>query len=74
MTTMDTTIEAENTAAVVEKPSNKNQGEMIGFLFALVAAVLWGLSIYTFGVPGLYIPALAAVPVVYIMLIIISRG
>ncbi len=40
----------------------------------LVALIGWGLSIWTWGVPGLYIPALALVPVLYVLLILISRG
>lgn len=40
----------------------------------LLAVVLWGLSIAVFGIPGLYIPAVAAVPVIYALLILISRG
>lgn len=40
----------------------------------LLAVVLWGGAIAIFGIPGLYIPAVAAVPVIYILLIIISRG
>lgn len=40
----------------------------------LIALVGWGLSIWTWGVPGLYIPALAMVPVCYVLLILISRG
>ncbi|CUH83876.1 hypothetical protein [Thalassovita mediterranea] len=69
-----TATEANLNVEAPAKAEKKNSGEMIGFLFALIAAVLWGLSIYTFGVPGLYIPALCAVPVLYIMLIVISRG
>ncbi len=40
----------------------------------LLAVVLWGGAIALFGIPGLYIPAVAAVPVIYLLLIIISRG
>lgn len=40
----------------------------------LLALVGWGLSIWFWGVPGLYIPALALVPVCYVLLIVISRG
>ena len=29
---------------------------------------------YAFGIPGLYIPALAAVPVIWTILILITRG
>lgn len=43
-------------------------------LTVLVALVAWGLSIFTWGVPGLYIPALAMVPVMYVILLVISRG
>jgi hypothetical protein len=35
---------------------------------------LWGISIMLFGLPGLYLPALALVPVMWIILILISRG
>ncbi len=35
---------------------------------------MWGCSILLFGVPGLYIPALAALPVMFLLLILISRG
>lgn len=44
------------------------------FLAVLAAVVLWGGSIVTWGVPGLYIPALCMVPVMYAILILISRG
>ncbi|MCP4817604.1 MAG: hypothetical protein GY883_00330 [Shimia sp.] len=40
----------------------------------LLAVVLWGGAIALFGIPGLYIPAVAAVPVIYLLLIIVSRG
>ncbi len=40
----------------------------------LLALVGWGLSIWFWGVPGLYVPALALVPVCYVVLIVISRG
>lgn len=44
-------------------------------LFMAVALIaLWGLSFATWGVPGLYLPAVAAVPVVMILLLTITRG
>jgi hypothetical protein len=70
MTAADVTPQAETATT----PSKALSGELVAFLIALVAAVLWGLSIYTFGIPGLYIPALSLVPVIYILLIVISRG
>ncbi len=35
---------------------------------------MWGCSIMLFGLPGLYLPALAMVPVMFLILILISRG
>lgn len=35
---------------------------------------MWGCSIMLFGVPGLYLPALAMVPMMFILLLLISRG
>lgn len=35
---------------------------------------LWGCLIMLFGLPGLYLPALAMVPVMWVILILISRG
>jgi len=40
-------------------------------LFAMIGR---GLSIATWGIPGLYIPALAMVPVLMGILLLISRG
>ena len=34
---------------------------------------LWGAAIYTFGLPGLFIPALALVPVMVCALVLIAR-
>ena len=50
-------------------------GEAENFKYALLTLVsLWGSSILLFGIPGLYLPALAMVPVMFILLIAISRG
>jgi hypothetical protein len=45
-------------------------------IFAVLAAVVvaWGSAIFAYGVPGLYIPALCFVPVMYALLIIIAKG
>lgn len=43
--------------------------------YAIAAFVcLWGCSVMLFGIPGLYIPALCLVPVMFTLLILISRG
>ena len=50
-------------------------GETENFVYALITLVcLWGCSIVLFGIPGLYLPAVALVPVMFILLIAISRG
>ncbi|WP_271946430.1 hypothetical protein [Ruegeria faecimaris] len=35
---------------------------------------MWGCSVMLFGLPGLYIPAVVMVPVIFLILILISRG
>jgi hypothetical protein len=35
---------------------------------------LWGCLVLIFGLPGLYLPALALVPVMFLVLVLISRG
>ena len=47
---------------------------LLWYLFALVVIALWATSAILFGLPGLYMPAVGLVPVVYLLLIIISRG
>lgn len=61
--------------ATTQKPaiSEAKRDAMI-LLSVLVFLAGWGLSIFTWGVPGLYIPALALVPVMSALLILISRG
>lgn len=45
------------------------------FSYALVALVsLWGCSILLFDLPGLYLPALCFVPVMFALLLGITRG
>ncbi|TDE40094.1 hypothetical protein [Antarcticimicrobium sediminis] len=55
-----------------------NQPDNKAAIWLLVSVViflaLWAASVALFGVPGLYIPALALVPVVWIVLILVSRG
>ncbi|MDA5558064.1 hypothetical protein [Shimia sp. MMG029] len=47
-----------------------------GWVYAGIAlvAALWATSVVMFGIPGLYIPAVAAVPVIFLTLVLISRG
>lgn len=43
-------------------------------LSVVVLLAAWGASVATWGIPGLYLPALAMVPVIWVLLLIISRG
>jgi len=47
--------------------------ENLYYGIALVLS-LWGISILTFGIPGLFIPALAMVPLIFALLIVIAWG
>ncbi|SDD94855.1 hypothetical protein [Ruegeria marina] len=50
-------------------------GDKDNIYYAIAAGLsLWGCAIMLFGLPGLYLPALAMVPVMWIILILISRG
>ena len=48
-------------------------GDKNNVWFALIAFVsLWLSAALTFGLPGLYLPALALVPVMFVVLLVIS--
>lgn len=43
-------------------------------LAVLGVLALWGGSVALWGIPGLYIPAVAMVPIVWALLLLITRG
>ena len=48
-------------------------GDKDNIWYALVMFFsLWGIAILTFGLPGLYLPALALVPVMFVVLVLIT--
>lgn len=50
-------------------------GDKNNIWFALIGFVsLWLSSALVFGLPGLYLPALALVPVIFVLLILITKG
>lgn len=50
-------------------------GDKNNIWFALIAFVsLWMSAALTFGLPGLYLPALAMVPIIFIVLLLITKG
>jgi len=69
MTQTETASKTRQTAPV----SERTRDAMI-LVTVLLALVAWGVSVALWGIPGLYIPALAMVPVIWVVLIIISRG
>lgn len=71
MTLTDTT-----TAHDVQHPDHDADAAAVGPILLSLAVFIagWGASIALWGIPGLYIPALALVPVMWVVLLIISRG
>ncbi|WP_101065361.1 hypothetical protein [Roseovarius salinarum] len=67
-----------DTAPADHATSQKDTGETATFLKILLTVVLllagWALAVVQWGVPGLYIPALASVPVIMIVLLMITKG
>jgi hypothetical protein len=43
-------------------------------LFLVNCAMIWLLAIYFFGYPAIILPALAAVPLIFLTLIMITKG
>ncbi|PHO02876.1 hypothetical protein CSC82_13120 [Rhodobacteraceae bacterium 4F10] len=76
MSLTDTNPEIEVEVAADAHDDEAISAQGLKMIYAVLAAVVvaWGSAIYAFGVPGLYIPALCAVPVIYLLLIIVARG
>lgn len=70
------TSTATITAPHAPAKSHDPDAAAVGPILLSVAVFLagWATSIALWGIPGLYIPALALVPVMWVMLIWISRG
>ncbi|MBE1291210.1 MAG: hypothetical protein JJ868_08955 [Shimia sp.] len=63
-------------ASDIPTPKTKTKLDPATWVWAGIALLvaLWGTSIAMFGIPGLYMPAVALVPVIYLALVLISRG
>lgn len=58
-----------------ETPRDPDAALVVPILIGVVLFLaLWGGSIALWGVPGLYIPAVIMVPVIWVALLLISRG
>jgi hypothetical protein len=69
----DTEISLTPATEAAPATASKSPDRLI-LMITLFGIILWGLSVAAFGIPGLYIPALAAVPVIWALLILITRG
>jgi hypothetical protein len=71
-------MKSSETSAHEETSSRKGLSETMTVLLILLAVVvllgLWAASTVIWGIPGLYIPALALVLVSMVTLVVISRG
>ncbi len=72
-----TTLDPNDVAAASSKKTraSNDQSRALFFLMVLAVGVLaLGLSTYTFGLAGLILPAIALVPVSFVLLIMITLG
>lgn len=53
-----------------EKPAKSDASKLLSSIGILL--MLWAASVATFGVVGLYLPAVAMVPVIFVVLILIT--
>ncbi len=73
MTATDTQTMTDTTA---HSACDAGEGRLVAKILVTVlfAVIGWALSVATWGIPGLYIPAVAMVPVMMGILLLISRG
>ncbi len=57
---------------MAQDAANAEADDLLYTAAALIS--MWGCSALLFGLPGLYIPAVMMVPVMFLILILISRG
>ena len=74
MTLADPTFAASASTTRTRQPMSESALVACILLTVLVALTAWGLAIFTWGIPGLYIPAVAMVPVIFTCLILITVG
>ena len=72
MTTIQTDVSDATAHTQTRDPDDAAAAPIL--LTVLLLLVGWGISVALWGIPGLYIPALAMVPVMWIVLLLISRG
>lgn len=70
--TFDTAPQTQPETHGAQDSTNRRDGFII--LAVLGVLALWGGSVAMWGIPGLYMPAVAMVPVVWTLLLLITRG
>ncbi|RKF16056.1 hypothetical protein D6850_00320 [Roseovarius spongiae] len=71
MTLTETTADSGAPTAVDETEARQARTTLIAVILGIVA---WGLCFAVWGLPGLYLPAVALVPVVFGSFILICTG
>lgn len=70
-----TLTETQNAGAIHTGHRDADAAIVAPILLSVAVFVAgWATSVAIWGIPGLYIPALALVPVIWVMLLMISRG
>jgi hypothetical protein len=72
MSVVQTEMSNADTRAPARDPDEAAVAPILLTVLVLLAG--WGTSVALWGIPGLYIPALATVPVIWTVLVLISRG
>jgi hypothetical protein len=70
-----TLTETQNAGAIHNAHRDTDDALVAPILLSVAVFVAgWATSVAIWGIPGLYIPALALVPVIWVLLLMISRG
>ncbi|MTJ05719.1 MAG: hypothetical protein FH759_13625 [Sediminimonas qiaohouensis] len=70
--TPDSTVDTPLVAHGAQDSTTRRDGFIILAVLGFLA--LWGGSVALWGIPGLYLPAVALVPVIWTLLLLITRG
>jgi len=57
-----------------DKQKSERKAEIILLVGVLLFIAAWAGSVVLWGIPGLYIPAVMLVPVIYVLMVLGSRG
>ena len=77
--TLTPEISARDAAQTETAPEGKTgksetRRDAMILLATIAGLALWGGAVALWGIPGLYIPALALVPVIWVLLLMVTTG